>query len=594
MKKYMNIAIACLVGMAMTACKDHVPGEEPLPTRAIDFSYEVVGEKYLLDYYVGSTIMLYPTVDIKTPVEWDFGDGTTETSNIESGGIVMHKYTAAGHYKITAKANGGTKTCVLYIADIIPIVTQVNDPATTGEGLVEVSSSYVNFNVELPNPDSLKAIFQWSFPAGTTDENDQPVENFVQHFDFVGTEFTPDVALGKVKFAKVGSQSVKLQVQLETNKGTDEFRNLDMVTKNVQVALNEAAPTLYYVVKDGTINAIKLPASRTIDGVIIEPYDMGVSSGQHMLNICYDNETLYLLDCGKQFVYVNDIDGVLGDGKVQAMSVDASTVGVVITNVGGTAFKDPYFGFIEEDKLYFSDRNTGFRPVNTSTRNAIYSADAYPSYVENNWIGYYGTTSMVYGCMNACFGRDSKAEPWYWCKRGIGSGVFRFMDSDNNGSGRSDWKIEEQPASGQLFEGFCCSSYVHDIKNKVYYFEFHEGRKGFFRIPEDQLNTFHPKVSDDDVNLFNSFEIKYNGNSLQSITTNGMGEGNTDEFIGICQMALDENTGDVYFGFRSADETMVPSGLMRYNAETGEVEHVIQGVKVFGVAVCPIQSKLFK
>ena len=82
------------------------------------------------------------------------------------------------------------------------------------------------------------------------------------------------------------------------------------------------------------------------------------------------------------------------------------------------------------------------------------------------------------------------------------------------------------------------------------------------------------------------------GKSLVPITEAGVGEGSTGEFIGICQLTLDPNTGCVYFGYRSSDAS-IKSGLMRYNPSTGIIEHVLEGVEVYGVAVNSKPSKLF-
>lgn len=592
MKKYLNIAIACLVGMAMTACIDHQPNEEDTPSQKIDFSYEVMGDQYTLDYYVGATLRLFPTMEVDGKVEWDF-NGAPFVIDEQDATTITGKFTVAGNYKVTAKGNGGAKTNVIYIADIRPIVTQVMDPETTQEGLIEVGSSYVSFDVELPNPDSLAAIYEWQFPEGTTDVDGNPVVNITQKFE--ARSLVPDVALGKVKFAKVGSQSVKLQVKLQKETGATEYRNLDIVVKNVQVALNSQAPTLYYVVKDGTINALKLPETRTVEGVTIEPYDLGVSSGQHMLNICYDDSLIYMFDCGKQYVYINDVDGVLGDGKIQVMSADAASIGMVITNVGGTAFKDPFYGFIEGDFLYFADRNTGFRKMNKTERNKIWTSSEYPSYVENNWLGYYGnSTTLIYGAFNACFGREDGV--WYWCKKGNGAGCWRFTDADNHHGSADGKSVADWPAAGQLFEGTPCTAYAHDKTRGVWYFAFTGPNAGFYRIPDANLNTFNPMVTDGTLNEFLSYECKFeDGGEINPITSGdtGLGEGGIDEWVGVSQITIDDVTGDAFFGYRSSDEKTVPSGLIRYNNETGKLEHLVKGIKVYGVTVCPIQSKLF-
>ena len=83
-----------------------------------------------------------------------------------------------------------------------------------------------------------------------------------------------------------------------------------------------------------------------------------------------------------------------------------------------------------------------------------------------------------------------------------------------------------------------------------------------------------------------------NGKTVTPITTPGIGEGSAGEYIGICQLSLDENDGSVYFGLRSADAT-VKSGLMRFNPASGFIEYVIEGVEVYGVSVNKTKSKLF-
>jgi len=83
------------------------------------------------------------------------------------------------------------------------------------------------------------------------------------------------------------------------------------------------------------------------------------------------------------------------------------------------------------------------------------------------------------------------------------------------------------------------------------------------------------------------------GKSVTPITEAGKDEGGSGEFIGICQLALDEATGCVYFGLRSAYPDEVKSGLMRYNPATRVIEHVIEGIEVYGVAVNNSKSKLF-
>lgn len=571
---------------AIVGCKEPIAEEEELPTQAIDFSYKVIDAQYQLDFYVGSTIQFFPTVTItEGDVTWDFGDGT----ELAVGDTVTHKYTSAGYYKVTAKGNGGQKTNVLYVSDIKPIVTQVNDPATTPEGFVEVKTSYVSFNVELPNPDSLAAVYYWTFPEGTTDENDQPVASFVQKFE--ARSLTPDVPLGKVKFAKVGSQAVKLQVELDG-------RNLETVKKNVQVALNIPAPTIYYAVREGNIMALKVPAE-VPEGVIIEPYDMGVSAGQHMLNILCNDDLIYLLDCGKQYTYVNDEDGVMGDGKLSIMSADASSIEVMVSNYGGTAFMDPFYGWIDADNkmMYYSDRNTGIHYCPLSTRNKTYNIDEFPYLVQNNYLGYYGR-GMSYGSFNACMGKINGI--WYWCKTDNGKGIYRFTESEI--LSESTTGMAPKPASGHVFTDFAVKSYAYNSTNGDFFVGIYGNGAGVYKTTLSQVEAWvaseMAEPSAKNVSLEDLAPCKLtfaDGGEIIPITEtlSGYPEGGASEYVGVCQMALDEVTGDIYFGYRSSEPTTVASGLIRYNSKTGFLEHAVKDINVYGVCINPHQTKLF-
>jgi len=563
MKKSLFVLTAFAIGALLTACKDHIPSIEEFPLAAVEFTYEVEAEDYHLDYYVGADIKFYPTVKLTSDCKWNFGDG----SDPVVGDTVYHKFTVAGTYQVTAEANGGKRTNVIYISDIKPIITLIQT-----DSLCEVKNSYISFEVELPNPDQLDAIYRWSFPEGTTNENDEPVASFV------GTA----EELGKVKFAKVGSQTVALTVELGG-------RNLETVKKNVQVSLNEDAPTLYYAVKDGNIMALKLPASRSIEGVEIQPYDMGISSGIHPFNILYNGGYVYILDCGKQYVYVNDVDGVLGDGKLTLMAKDASTYETMMSNVGGPAFQDPFYGCIDGDYLYYSDRNTGIFRLPLSTRNETYDKNngLFSYYVQNNYLGYYGN-GMSYGSITGCYARIH--DTWYWAKTYQGTGIWRFLESDI----LTESTAGEQPAptSGVLLNLFMCKAFVYDELNGKFYWTIFGNGEGIYSIDFANIENIAGSVT---TSVISPYMLTFaDGSGVSPNVTpasTNEGEGSSSEYVAICELALDNQTGDVYFGYRPKDKSK--AGLCRYNASTGKLEYVIKGVEVYGVTINPEGSKLF-
>jgi len=550
--KYLGIAfVVCLFSFG---CVDELPLIESLPNPDVAFTYSVIDSTYRIDYYVGATIQFVSKSAAKGNCTWDFGDGNTAAGN-----TVTHKYPVAGTYNVKLTVEGaGSLTYQIFISDIRPIM-KINP---VEGGICEVLSTYVSFNVELPNPEKLSEEYVWAFPEGTLNQSGTAQETF--------SGKDP----GKIKFTNVGSQTVVLKVKLGG-------RLLEESKINVQVAFYSKVPTLYYAVKTGNIMALKLVENAPV-GMKIKPFDMGVKSGQHPLNIIFNDTSLYVIDCGKQFTYVNDVDLNQGDGRITVMSKDGSKVETMLTNTGA-AFDDPFYGYIEGAKLYFADRNTGISTVGLLDRNKSLSRADYPYSFQNATLGYYAQ-GLSFGAMNADFGKINGV--WYWCKTYNGNGIFRFTDADILSAPITGNGV--LPTSGVALDGISPKSFVWDARNQLFYFTiFDTGYEGLYRCSLAQLNAIKSRT---DLAIY---KLKLaNGKTVTPITEAGKGEGAAGEFIGICQLSLDDTDGSVYFGLRSADAT-VKSGLMRFNPASGFIEYVIEGVEVYGVSVNKTKSKLF-
>lgn len=551
-----QLGVALIVALLATGCADKWPDVEELPSPDVAFVYSIVDDDYQLDYYVGANIEFVSTSKAPGACTWDFGDGTVGT-----GEIVTHKFTQAGTYHVRLNVEGaGFRTHTIMITDIKPIL-RLNPIG--GDGICEVLNTYVDFTVILPNPENLPAVYTWTFPAGTIDENGN------SRLTFTGEN------PGKVKFSHVGTQTVRLSVDLGG-------RMLEEGRLNVPVAFNTPVPTLYYAVNKGNIMALKLP-STTPTGMNIYPFDLGVNSGQHALNILFADTSLYVIDCGRQFTYVNDEAGNLGDGKITVVSKDGSRVETMLTN-NTAAFDDPFYGYIEGNTLYFSNRNTGISRISLAARNQSYSLAAYPFYIQNSRLGYYNK-GLSYGAINGGFGKINGI--WYWCKTFNGTGIFRFTDADILSAEATS--TDPAPSAGIALSGMSPKSFVWDAAHNVIYFTVYDsGYEGLYRCSLTELNAIGSSKS-----ALAPYKLTMaNGKSVVPITEPGKGEGASGEFIGICQLALDPTDGSVYFGYRSGDAS-TPSGLMRYNPASGNIEYVIQGVSVYGVAINSTPSKLF-
>lgn len=566
MKSFYKFCIPFVAVALLAGCRDHEPQAEDLPTEAVSFVYSIPGD-YALDYYVDSEIEFVNTSSTQGTAMWSFGDGESA-----EGDTVRHAYATTSTYTVvlSIKAADGTiltKKQPLFISDITPLLTM--NPIEGG--VCEVLSSQVTFSLELPNPKERQEDYAWIFPEGTTWADGSAITDTVR-------VRIPEPVI----FSNVGSQTVRLQTKLDG-------RALEEVSLKVPVGYNQDVPTLYYAVRGGNIMALKL-ASDAPEGMKIMPFDLGVSSGQHPFNILFADSSLYVLDAGKQFYYVDDADGVLGDGKISVISKDGTKVETLLSNVGQAAFDDPFYGYIEDGVLYFSNRNTGIVAVNTKDRNRMYSKSEFPYFVEHATLEYY-KNGWDYGCIGGMLGKVEGT--WYWCKFYNGNGIFRFTDGDILKSATAQGV--NAPAAGIALKSMKPKSFAYNSKTKEFFFTvFDVATNGFYRCPTiADLDAISKQA---DLAPYKVMHASGKGLEVNVSGSPALYEGTVSEVVGVTQLVVDETTGCVYFGYRNpgnGDVTNAPSGLMRYNPATGKVETVIEGVEIYGVTINPNPSKLF-
>ena len=549
--KYFKYILFIVTSLACYSCIENDPDIENFPNEKVAFSYEVIGD-YKVDYLVGSTIQFTNTSAEVGACVWDFGDGTPKSTESNP----QHKYESAGLYNVTLTIeNVGKRVCNLLVSDIFPTVSMKEI-----DGICEVNKTFVELSVSLPNPENKEVEYQWIFPEGTVDENLVPVTT--------SNAENP----GKLKFLNVGSQKIILKTKLGG-------RTLQEGVIKVPVGYMEDVKTIYYAVKKGNIQALKLVHDAP-DNVKIYPFDLGVKSGQHPYNLLFSDSQLYVLDAGKQIGYIDDVDGNLGDGKISVISKDGASVETMLTNNQKTAFNAPHFGYIDENQkmLYYTDRNTGIRRLALSERNLLLDVtnSKYDYFVQNDKLGYY-KNGYDYGAMNASFTKTSDGT-WWWPKTFNNPGIFRFKDSDIGSS--------SVPSNGMTAGGLFIKSLAIDEQRQMVFLAVREGAtSGIYAIPMSAI----PNESAGQTALQNSIK-NYLIKELVSDS-----EGSSGEYIDICQMVLDPEDGSVYFGYRADPTSSVKSGLMRCYPDGGtyKVETVIEGVEIYGVAINHKKSKLF-
>ena len=583
--KFLNIIAplaAGLVALGAVSCSDDTPEYTHYPSKDVDFTYNVDGDEYTLDYYVVSSVRFNNTSSKSGAVTWDFGDGTT--SNEPNP---VHKYAKAGNYKVRLTVDGvGSRTYPIMIYDIVPILT-VAEQSTE---IVEFNNTVLSFNLELPNPEDLKVRYEWRFPEGTTSASGQPLTTFTGFSENGQVEYP-----GDVKFSNIGSQRIEISTWFDVD---GENRRLEDIYLNVQVGCQEPAATIYYAQRGGNIKALKLvDMSKLPAGTKVFPFDMGVSAGSTALNLAYadvdgyDAEGnvekqgwIYITDAGKQYTYINDGDGMHGDGYINAMRTDGTGVNTVLTNVGGPAFCDPFRTCVNAGYLYFSDRNQGISRTEVTTRGAVVgsfkSGDTFlrTDYVmKNNLIPYYNK-GLAYGAVPVSIERDSRGV--WWVAYGYnGYCIVRYKDSDvYKTQAEADKAVIPYPIVGSGNDYRAMTS--DETRGALYTWNASAGKEGFYacQLPGDTEAPANMGAT-----LFKAMEA-------EPINTTG------SESVNTCQFALDKETGRVYFCWRptATDSSNIPAGIVYYDPATNKIVHYSESSDLgLGICINPNKTKLF-
>ena len=576
MKTFNKIAFLILTVMTVVSCVDKTPDYGNFATKDVDFTYRVDDDRYGLDFYVVSTVEFTNTSSKSGAVNWDFGDGTSSTDLNPS-----HKYAKAGVYQVTLTVEGvGSRTYPLLIYDIAPVLSVAEQSATP----VVINDVDVLLDIELPNPENLTCKYVWTFPDGTRDKDGNIISTFEGYSHQDGTIDNP----GKLTFSNIGSQKIILQTWFDIN---GENRRLEDSYVNVQVGSSIPAPTLYYATQGGNIMAVKLvDLSQLPAGTKNLPFDMGVNSGNMPTTLVFacektvtdsatiEQDNVYILDCGKQYYYINDEAGNLGDGKITVMSADGLTTNVMITNVGGPAFNDPFQGCTDGTNLYYTDRNTGIRRIPLTTRGETEQTN-YTStagyFVVNNQLSYYGQ-GIAYGAIHTGLYLDRTGKFW-WGKNYSGNGIYRFKPIDIGKTGTGvpipyPIVLETTQPRGFTLDEDLGYLYVWMTKGTTPGVGFTQ-----YEIPADNATVTYDKY-------------------VHFITMEADPINTTDaEGVYTTQMAVDAQTHYVYFGFRAATtEKTYTTGLYYFNPDDGKVYNFNGNKdKILGVCINPRKTNLF-
>ena len=246
---------------------------------------------------------------------------------------------------------------------------------------------------------------------------------------------------------------------------------------------------LYYAGKDGMIHGI---------GNMGETATYDVGGVPHTFQLVEFKNRIYGASGGVSFTYTATA-GNEGDGKLFYISqIDGNTFqAVVLDNAGNNAYKDPMGLYIYGDTLYVNDRNVCVRKISAD---AIALPQDYPSWMENNWMGYYNM-NWVYGCIKAGFAiTQEEGAPLYWVgMRYNGNGIYRFKE-ENIGTSAAPGAVPDQTKYAPILANVMSqpSAFYIDEANNHFYVYICAGNginAGLYRVNLDALLA-NPDPSD--------------------------------------------------------------------------------------------------
>ncbi|WP_430809790.1 MULTISPECIES: PKD domain-containing protein [unclassified Carboxylicivirga] len=526
--------------LCLSACEQDID-VEAFPPKDVEFSYHSES----LHYVIGEEITFVNESQVGSTYEWHFGDGSKSQEDNP-----VHKYTVPGTYNVKLIVDGGKYELVkaIMISDIVPIVSFKSDDAS-----IVFNQSEVLFDVFVMNPEGLDVSYKWRFPEGTTgDKIDDAL---------MSTAKDP-----KAVFGTLGSQVVNLTVQVGE-------KVLDPVTVNVQVNYNKPVKTLYYAVKEGNILANKIIEG--VDPSVNKPFDFSYRSGKHPLTLQFNGDYLYVFDAGTYTSYTAGA-GTAGDGEIFAITHDGSRRETVIDNFGGHTYNDFYYGCVEGESIYWTDRNAGVYKVSASTRNMKFSTEQYSHYFHHSWLWYYGN-GIGWGRVNGPFLKAD--DVFYYGKNSNGSGIFRFREEHIGAPGMPGSDPNADGLGAIAISSSIRGMAIDKVNGKIYY---SNAKEGDYKLFKSNLDGTDEVVVD---------------------ASPGDGEGAGTEKLYITGIAVDvdeQGNGYVYWAYRGPEvpagvnpeeyynqNPLHKSGIKRISLTdaTAKVEYFVEGVEAYGIAI---------
>ena len=338
------------------------------------------------------------------------------------------------------------------------------------------------------------------------------------------------------------------------------------------------ADGLYYAGTDGKLYVIDNDGNtQSLDG----------AEFPHTFQLMRVGERIYGASAGTKFTY-SSTPVADGDGKLFYVSnkFGEPSINIVLDNTGANHNRDPYGLATYNDDIFVYDRNEIIRKI---SYNDTTIPQDYPSWLENNWIDFYGN-GWSYGCIKSDmqitegFDMSGNPEPVFWLSMIYnGQGIFRFKEAAISEAGSRHSAYNKSYLSGLYATAF----YIDETNGYLYMYKEDRKNSGVFRIKLSEIENVSLAVLAKP-ELIDGAPVRL--------------EGSTTEHVGIPQLSVDANGEYLYWCYRApANEDDYDTDLwsMKYDEnnplhrtgikriklgeETPKVEMVAEGADGYGV-----------
>jgi PKD repeat protein len=374
--------------------------------------------------------------------EWDFGDGSTSTSESP-----VHTYKKSGKYNVVLKVNKKDnlkRTETLTVYDSVPTI-YLKD--------VDAVEYYKNatFSVLAYNPYSEDVTYKWTFSGNAVssdlDEKHQSTSKEL-----------------KVYFTKRNVyETVKLHIEIG-----DSIYDVDSTFYVHDIK----ARSVVFAQKDGN-----LLRQRIVENNGLEDYtNLNIASGKHPLSLQTYANKLYVFDAGSSVAYKSNwLTDTSGDGKISVIDMGNNNANTtLITNNGTSSHFGFYNGHVDNDYIYWTDYSEFVYRTPRSTqalgtfqwKGSTDAQTAVPYYlVKTDRLGYYGNGLAQNQLSGGFYNYD---EAYFWAKGGSGKGLYRFLPTDiltANTTGSTP-----VPTLGAILTDYSIRAFtIDEINQKIYF-----------------------------------------------------------------------------------------------------------------------------